>query len=404
MAVELGVDLPWEDDLSILAKPLNDRIRNRLVAQPIEGFDSQDDGSPSKRSVNRYCDLARGGFGTLWVESITVNSAGRSNPRQLWLKESNLDHFSDMVKKIRAESVDPIFLVAQLTHSGRYSYDLDHTGRECAFLNPLIPRENERIISDDEVNQLIKDYLKSVDLAAKAGFDAVDIRACHGYLINEFFAAYERKGLYGGSYDNRVRLLLKIVEGALNLNSIEVSVRLNMFDGLDYPFGWGVDPASNAIDLTEPLRLVKDLYSRGVKLLNITNGIGAVTPFLIRPYDSGGPKPAEAPLKGIERMLMSARAAKQVAPNASVVVSGLSWLRNFGPQVAAGGIQKGWFDLAGWGRQTLAWPNFARAVLHGPPIDRRGCCTTCSGCSNLIKKEASEVKCVFRERLKVFQI
>lgn len=400
-AEALKISLPF-GDASALGLPLTfggKPIPNRMLAQPIEGFDALSDGAPGERTIGRYCDLARGGFGTLWMESISVTEEGRSNPYQLWLHEGNAGAFEDMVKTIRESAEGPVFLVAQLTHSGRYSNPTGNPSPVTAIENPHIPKENARIITDDEIRRLETDYTKAVGLAALAGFDAVDIRACHGYLINELFAAYERRGEYGGSFENRTRMLMNIVRQALEIESISVGVRLNMYDGIPYPYGWGVNPETGEMDLSEPLRLVEMLSGAGVRLLNISNGIGAVSPFVIRPYDTGGPEPGEHQLQGIDRMLQSAREAKLHAGEALVVASGFSWLREYAPAVAAGGIEQGWFDLAGWGRQSIAWPSFADQVLKGRSIPREGCCTTCCGCTNLIKKSGKMLYCVMRNRL-----
>ena len=68
-------------------------------------------------------------------------------------------------------------------------------------------------MKDEELDMLREDYISAALLAQQAGFDAVDIRACHGYLLNELFAAYDRGGKYGGSFENRTRLLRDIIRG-----------------------------------------------------------------------------------------------------------------------------------------------------------------------------------------------
>lgn len=401
-----GILLPWQDSLESLAQPVTlgqASIPNRILAQPIEGFDAEANGAPSERSVNRYCELACGRFGCLWMESISVNLEGRSNPSQLWLHDDTVDDFAAMLREVRASVDEPVYLVAQLTHSGRYSTVNGKPAPVCAFENPLIPKENGRIITDEEIDLLIEDYLYSVHLAAQAGFDAVDIRACHGYLINELFAAYHRPGRYGGNFENRVRMLMSIVQKAIDADEIEVGVRLNMHDGLPWPYGWGMNAVTGEMDLAEPLRLVEMLYEVGVRLFNISNGIGATTPFMIRPYDTGGPLPTESQLAGINRMLQCARSVKKIAPESIVVASGFTWLREYSPNVAAGGIEANWFDVAGWGRQSIAWPSFASAVLNNTEVQRDGCCTTCCGCTNLIKKSGKQLRCVLRKRLEKSQ-
>lgn len=396
----LHFPLPYnENAAAILSQPLNicgRQVSNRLVAQPIEGFDSQADGSPSQRSVERYCQLVRGGFRTLWLESVSVDEQGRSNPFQLWLRPSNLEAFRSMVQTIRAQTEDRVFLVIQLTHSGRNSNPNGKPRPVCAFSNPCIPKENEYILPDEEIQEIEEDYVRACILAQEVGFDAVDIRTCHGYLLNEFLAAYNRPGPYGGSYENRTRFLMEILDKLKNTVTIPIGVRLNMYDGLPWPYGWGADAQGE--NLTESYRLVSDLYAKGIRLLNITNGIGAYSPFVIRPYDRGGLEPAESPFQGIYRMQQCAKRVKELAPDAVVIASAFSWLREFAPQVAAGGIADGDYDMAGFGRQSIRLPDTAKKILTGQGLQRKECCVTCCGCTNLIKKSGKMLRCIMKDR------
>lgn len=398
-AEQSQLPLPYSEDISTLAAPLTLHgkvIPNRLLAQPIEGFDAQPDGAPDARTVSRYCELAAGGSGCLWLESVSVNHEGRSNPHQLWLTEDNAPAYAEMVRRIRQAAPHGIYLVLQLTHSGRNSNPDGTPTPVCAFRSAAIPKENERIITDDELAALEEDYYRAALLAKAAGFDAVDIRACHGYLINELFAAVDRPGRYGGSFENRTRLLMNIVKKTLTIPDLEIGVRLNLFDGIPYPYGWGIDPQSGKMDLTEPLALVRELYAAGVRLLNISNGVGAYSPYLIRPYDSGGPRAPEHPLEGVCRMQQCARLVKQAAPDAVVIASAFSWLRQYAANVAAGGIAEGYYDIAGFGRQSIADPQYAAKFLSGrtSEIDL---CRCCCGCTTLIKKSGKMLRCIFRK-------
>ncbi len=402
-SAQLGMELPYQADSKVLGTPIkigDKTVKNRILIQPIEGFDSNADGSPSERSVARYCEMARNGAGAIWIESVSVNEEGRSNGAQLWITRENVGSFEKMNQAIQQAGDGDVYTILQLTHSGRYSNPHGTPRPVCAFHSESIPKENERIITDEELEALEEDYVEAILLAQQAGFDAVDVRACHGYLINELFAAVNRPGRYGGSFENRVRMLLNIIDKAKSRCSIVIGVRLNMYDGVPYPDGWGVDHEDpTKMDLEEPLKLVRLLNARGVRLLNVSNGIGAYSPFVIRPYDTGGLEPFEPQLAGINRMLTCARLAKQNAPDMIVVGSALTWLREFGPGVAAAAIEKGWYDIAGFGRQALAYPEFSRDILSGDGMRRSRCCVTCCGCTNMIKKQGKMLRCVMREKL-----
>ena len=374
-------------------------IHSRILAQPVEGFDAELDGAPGTRTLERYKYLVSHGFSTLWLESVSVSEQGRSNPAQLWITEQNVNKFKEMADVLRAKARTPVYLIVQLTHSGRYSNPKGIPTPICAFSNPFIQKENEQIISDKDIRLIEEDYVKAALLAEQAGFDAVDIRACHGYLLNEFFSAYQREGFYGGSFENRTRFYLETIDKVKEaVTSIAVGTRINMYDGIPYPYGWGTDMQNiEGESLTEPLRLIKKVYERGINLLNITSGTGAYSPFVIRPYDSGGKKPDETQFAGINRMLTCARQVKKIAPEAIVVASAFTWLREFGPDIAAGCIEENWFDIAGFGRQTIAYPEMAEDLFEHGGLNRDKCCRTCCGCTALIKDKGENVRCIFRK-------
>lgn len=391
---QLKRGLPFLEKRSVLNRTLeiNGRtIRNRLLAQPIEGGDALESGAPSERTVKRYRELAAGGSGVIWMESISVNQEGKSVPRQMWLRQETTEAFSKLVSQIHETKKDT-FVVAQLTHSGRNSNPDGKKLAVCAFENPYLPKDNYRIITDKELDQLRDDYIGAAVLAQQAGFDAVDIRACHGYLLNELFAAYGREGKYGGCFENRTKLLCDIIRGVKKETDLTIAVRLNVTDGLPYPYGWGCEKKDIWVqDMSEPLKLVQELEKLGVSIINVSAGIGACTPYMIRPFDHGNNLPNEHPLEGVERLLQSARDVKKAVPGMCVAASGFTWLRDYAPEVASGGIDSGWFDLAGFGRQWVADPEYANEILQGRPLRKK--CTTCGACMAILKK-GQPMRCV----------
>lgn len=111
--------------------------------------------------------------------------------------------------------------------------------------------------------------------AGQAGFDGMDIKGCHRYLANELLSAYTRPGPYGGSYENRTRFLKNAFRAAQAsvTGSFFLTSRLNVYDGFAYPYGFGVREGSLDVDLTEPIRLIRELHEEfGIPLINVTMG------------------------------------------------------------------------------------------------------------------------------------
>ena len=106
-AQALGYELPFSDDISpLLNQALIEGfpVHNRLVVQPMEGYDSEADGSPSSLTKRRYLRYANGGSGIIWYEAVAVSSDGRSNPNQLWINGNSSEAFLSLNNEVREAS------------------------------------------------------------------------------------------------------------------------------------------------------------------------------------------------------------------------------------------------------------------------------------------------------------
>jgi len=363
---ELDLYIPFSDDLSVLSEPLvidGKTIHNRIVYQPMEGADSQPDGSPGDRTKKRYNGFAKGGPGIIWVEATPVLQEVKSNPCQLYLHEGNVALFQKFVEDMRAECFREngreIFIVIQFTHPGRYS--LKPNGAE--------------VIDDEGLRRCEEAMGKSAALAEKAGFDGAEVKCCHGYLACELLTAYDRPGPYGGSFENRTRLFLNCVDSArANTKSpFAITSRLNIYDGPPNPRGFGTSDDGTP-DLAEPLRLIEMLRKGGMKLLNLTTGTSSQF-HIIAPRDNA----PEHPLKAVARMQSLAGKIKEANKEMCIVTSMYSYLQKFSPLAAAGSIAGGISDMAGYGRLTFAYPEAARDILAGS-FDEKRVCLCCPQC------------------------
>jgi 2,4-dienoyl-CoA reductase (NADPH2) len=411
-ADELGGELPFQDSVSPLFECLtlgSKTLANRLAVQPMEGFDADTDGSPGELTFRRYRRYAEGGCGLIWFEATSVVPEGRSNPHQLMLHPRNLDSFKRLVDETRRSaqkifgSSYEVFLVLQLTHSGRYSQPEGKPLRQVAGFNSNLDRKAEdvRILSDDELDGLQDEYLDAARSAEQAGFDAVDIKACHGYLINELLAAQNREGSrYGGTFENRMRFLSEVVQKVRDRTSrLCLAVRLSAFDGIPGGFGVSRDNPED-IDLAEPKELVCRLAQSGCSLFNITVGNPYEKPHLGRPFDrplQGASLPEEHPLEGITRLLRITATFQKEFPDIPFVGTGYSWLRHFFPNVGAAVLQRGETSLIGLGRSSFAYPDAPRDLMSSGALDPAKVCISCSRCTELMRK-GNESGCVMRDK------
>src|SRR5262245_42939264 len=268
----------------------------------MEGCDGTSDGKPDELTFRRYRRFGAGGAKLIWGEAAAVVEAGRATPRQIWICEANRAEFARIVSECRnahRESCgddSDLLIGIQLTHSGRYS----HPRPLIAFHDPLLdPRtvadksagrmvdDSYPVMSDGELAQLVDDYVAAARVAQDAGFDFVDVKQCHRYLLNEILAGKTRPGRYGGSYENRTRLARDIITAIrTELPSLTIGVRLSVFDGIPYRknstngdgepcphrtpvlTAWGTaesDPFNP--DITEPLAWIAEMRGLGVALI-----------------------------------------------------------------------------------------------------------------------------------------
>jgi len=426
---ELHLELPFHKKFDILKQPLslNEKIiPNRLSVQPMEGFDSKRDGSPSFLTIRRYKRYANGGAGIIWCEATSILEGYKSNSHQLTITENNVAEFRKFVEFIKTESKQalqklsfhhPSLMILQLNHSGRYCKKGDNKYPIRAYHNMSldvainVPKIDGKIISDEELKEVEDIWVRKALLAREAGFDGVDIKACHGYLISELLGARTRKdSIYGGNdLMNRCRLLLNIIKKLRKKipkdDSFLITSRLGVYDGVPYPLGFGVAqtkgegfPAS--IDLNEPIKLIKKLYELGVRLINISAGNPYYKPHITRPFDNpvkGSDKPSEHPLCGVYRLIkITEKMRDNIPPEMRIIGSGYSYLRDFAPYVCAGLIRDHKVDICGFGRMAFANPNFPNQIFEMGTIPKKNVCIACSQCSQLMKNGVS-TGCVIRD-------
>ena len=404
---DLPESIPYAQSTSILATPIalgNHTIHNRICYQPMEGCDGTREGAPDELTVRRYLRFSHGGAGLVWFEATAIVPEGRANPRQMYLCESTSDAFAALVEDIketclRENGFEPV-IVCQLTHSGRWSKPNGTPAPMVAYNKPIFEGNNplppEAIVTDEYLDTLAERYVASSILAKKVGFDGVDIKACHGYLLSELLNSYIREGKYGGSYENRTRLLMDAVtavKSALPSDFI-IGSRFNAYDGYAHPFGMGDSGTPGVPDFTEAARIASDLASRGATLLNVTMGCPYTNHEVNRPTVNAVEEP---PYRSIERMLEGARTVTKAAPSALVVSSGVSFLGALAPNVCAAGIVAGDYHLAGFGRQTFSYPDLARDVVGNGKMEQNNLCLTCGKCTQLMRN-AKTPGCVIYDR------
>ena len=410
-ASELGVTLPFAETTQVLTEPLTVQgvtFQNRMGIAPMEGADSTPDGSPSEYTLRRYCNEAIGGSAVIWFEAISIVEEGRSSRTQLLLTEKNLDAYKSFTAAIKeagmkANGFEP-FLILQANHSGRYSNPDNRPAPMIVYRHPELEQyraaDDSCIVSDEYLRSLEERFGIAARLAKEAGFDAVDIKSSHGYLLAELLSGFTRPGLYGGSYENRTRLLKNAIRAAKTEETARflVTSRLGLYDGYVWPYGFGVREGGGLeVDLTEPIQLVHELYhEEGLRFVNLTMGNPYATTHVTRPFDAGKYDAPEHPFEGLARMISGISRVKQTVPEMTILASAPTYLRQFADLYAAGAVEQGLCDGMLFGRMAFADPDFANEIIKNGRIDPKRVCMTCGKCGVLIRAH-KPTGCVVRD-------
>lgn len=429
---QMGLGLRFSDDLSPLFRPVQVgslTCGNSLCIQPMEGCDGTLDGRPDELTFRRYRRFGAGGAKLIWCEATAVVEEGRANPRQLLLNGHTAADIERMLRECRTAhreafgSDRDLVVGLQLTHSGRYSYQRPLIAFHDPGLDPrtIVDKATGQtvdgsypLLSDDYLQRLPDRYAAAARLAQQVGFDFVDIKQCHRYLLSELLAAKTRRGPYGGSLENRTRLAREIFQAIKAASpGLTIATRMNVYDGLPYckpadgndgepcPWtppirsAWGTredDPFTP--DLTEPIQWIGEMMELGVALVNISMGNPYVSPHIIRPFEYPPPDgydSPEHPLIGVNRHFTLTAEVQRAFPPLPIVGSGYSYLQEYLFQAGAANVRDGRTTFVGVGRAALPQPDFARQLQEHGKLDRKRVCRTFSYCTALMRAKDNEL-------------
>jgi NADPH2 dehydrogenase len=408
----LGVSVPVDgevDPSGVLADPveIDDgsagalRAPNRFAVLPMEGWDGTRGGRATELVRRRWSRIGASGAGLVWGEATAVRPDGRANPNQLVLDEETVDDFAGLRSLLDPSQVAGL----QLTHSGRWSRPDGDPRPRTAYRHPYLDERvgagPGEVFSDEELDALVGHYVRAAVLARRAGFDFVDVKHCHGYLLHELLSARDRDGRYGGDLRGRTAFLRAVVTGIRErVPDLAVAVRLSAFDLVPFvpgddgvgipvtgpPYDWcfGGDGTADGIDLQEPHLLLEELESLGVALVSTTAGSPYYDPHVQRPAyfpPSDGYQPPEDPLVGVARQLSATAEITARHPGLVVVGSGYSYLQDWLPNVGQAVVSRGGATMVGLGRMVLSYPRLPADVLAGRELDGRLVCRTFSDCT-----------------------
>lgn len=395
------------------------KLSNRFAVHPMEGWDAEPGGQPSEETIRRWRRFGESGAALIWGgEAFAVREDGRANPNQLFhddrsgtcraleaLRSALQEGRQSIGEEAPAHSITGL----QLTHSGRWSRPtVEGASPRIAFEHPILDARvgatAGHLLSDTDLEQIAERYVEVAKCAQDTGFDFVDLKACHGYLIHELLSARTRPGSYGGDLQGRSRFLRDLISQVRAVApGLGIGVRLSVTDvvpfrtsregvgepdwpeGEMYNHGFGVDPQDPVQpQWEEPFQLISILKESGIDWLNLTIGSPYWCPHRQRPAQyppSDGYPPPEDPLVGVAHHLKAVRRVRKEFPDLGLVGTGWSYLQEWLPAVAQHEIRNGHQDVIGLGRSMLSYPDLPRDVIHGRSMPKKLICRTFSDCT-----------------------
>lgn len=337
--------------MSHLLSPLkikNITLKNRMTVSSMCMYSSQD-GFANNFHLVHLGNRALGSFGLIMQEATAISPEGRITADDLGIwKDEHISKLKEVVDFCHQYDAK---VGIQLAHAGRKASHLPpHKGRkeakphekngwETVAPSPLAFRIEEttpKALDDKGIQKVKNDFLSATKRAKAIGYDVVEIHAAHGYLLHQFYSplSNKRTDQYGGSFENRIRLLLEVTQLVKKEwgNDKPLFVRISATDW--DPDGWNLD---------DSIKLAKKLKELGVDLIDTS---------------TGGNVKAEIPVKPIYQVKFAGKIKKE----ADILTGAVGLIRT--TQESEHILEKGQADLILYGRKALRDPYLPFHAAH----------------------------------------
>lgn len=358
-------------------------LRNRMVLPPMETWMASRDGMVTDNVVNYYGRRAEGGVGLIITEMINTTPGTMAFPGELTLSEDSfMPGMSRLARAIHAGGAKGCI---QLCHAGVFAHSI--TSDLPAFTPSgvgtfQLPGAKLKVMTKEDIDQVVTDYGIAAARAKTCGFDAVEIHGAHGYLVNEFLSGYynRRKDEYGGTLENRARFALEIITS------------IQKHCGRNFPIIFrlpGEEYIDGGITITDAQEYSKLFEAAGVAAIHVT--IGTLESKIDEYMDVMlGKKEPEGNLlsKGVSSSVWippcyspRGSAIPMAAAVRKTVGIPVISVNSISPEMGEAAIADGKADFIALGRQSIADPDYPKKVTEGRGEDIRRClrCNECQG-------------------------
>lgn len=347
-------------------------VSNRLLQSALGTDFAEADGTVSPRMIEYYATRARGGFGLIVVEITAVGPAGKAIARQLgaW-DDSFIEGLRGLTDAIHKEGSK---IALQLHHSGRQTTKEINGGLEVVAPSAIpcpVRREMPRALTEADIHHIVEQFGDAALRAKRAGFDAVEINAAHGYLIAQFMSYYANKRIdaYGGSFENLMRFPTEVVR----------NIRRKVGAGFPIIFRYSANEyVESGRSMLEAVAVAQIMEEAGVDAISVSGGVYASAQHMIAPgrINPGHNMPCAETIRN--------------AVNVPVIIAG----RITSPRLAETIVVSGKADFVALGRGAVADPEFPNKALAGDQHDILSCIGCMQGCVGYLLEEHRPISCL----------
>lgn len=329
----------------------NIEIKNRLVLPPMVCFTFADqDGFVSEKNINHYREIAKNGIGLIIVEATAVDPNGRLSIDQLAIWDDKyidgLSKLADVIHENGARAIIQIHHAGIRTTKGASNDIVSSSDYEDK-------RSKSRALLIEEIQEIVRKFVRAAERAKQAGFDGVEIHGAHGYLLTQFFSEKinTRTDKYGGSFANRNRIAEEIYK----------CIRYKLGDD----FIIGIRMGCNENTLEESIKRAQAFEKLGFDYLSVSTGFDN-TPLETRPENFPGN--------------FIVYGGSRIKENVKIPVIGVNMIKK--PLDISRLINEELLDFVAIGRGQLADYNFTKHLENDEPILTCLECKPCKWFSN----------------------
>ena len=351
-------------------------LKNRVVMPAIGVNLANSKGEATDVMTKYYEERAKGGVGLIITEIARIDDEyGVGTPNQLSVTEGrHIPHLERMIETIQKHGTK---VFVQLHHPGRETRSDLIDGKQIVAPSAImckVTQEMPRALTTEECEGLVKKFIKGAIISKTAGADGVELHVAHGYLLNQFVSPYSnmRTDKYGGSFQNRLRIVAEIVTGIKHMcgPDFPISVRISADEFVE-----------GGLKLPDSIKIARTLESYGVDVINVSSGTYESATTIIEPgsYPQGWKK----------------HLATEIRKNIKIPVIAVNNIKD--PESAEQLLQDGACDFVGVARGHLADADWVNKAKAGKSDEIR----KCIGCLNCFAElnQGRHMKCAVNARV-----